>query len=150
MLNTRFLIRRMTINDIDKVMTIEQESFTLPWSKQSYLKELENSYAVYLVCDIGGEIAGYGGFWAVFEEAHITNVAVNQKFRGSGIGEVLMQELEKIARGKNATQIMLEVRPSNEAALNLYKKLAYVVSNVRKQYYSDNGEDALLMNKLLF
>jgi ribosomal-protein-alanine N-acetyltransferase len=140
----------MTPQDIDKVMQIEQKCFTLPWSRESYLGELKNSFAIYLVCDFEGEIAGYGGIWVVFEEAHITNVAVDPDFQQSGMGTALMQELEQAARNKKANRILLEVRPSNEAALTMYGKLDYFPSGLRRGYYSDNGEDAIIMTKLLF
>lgn len=150
MLNRNFILRKMTSQDIDEVMQIEKESFTLPWSRDSYLGELKNNFATYLICDYEGEIAGYGGIWVVFEEAHITNIAVGSKFRQLGIGVALMLELEKAARDKNAQRILLEVRPSNQAALKMYQNLDYLPTGLRKQYYSDNNEDAIIMTKLLF
>ena len=150
MLNPGFILRKMTSQDIDEIMQIEQKCFTLPWSRESYLGELNNNFATYLVCDFEGEIAGYGGIWVVFEDAHITNVAVNPDFRQSGMGTTLMQELEQIARDKKAQQILLEVRPSNKAALAMYRNLGYFPTGLRQNYYSDNGEDAIIMTKLLF
>lgn len=150
MLNTKYMIRRMAETDLDKVMIIEKESFSLPWSRESYLGELKNDFANYLVCDDAGDIAAYGGIWVVFEEAHITNVAVAIQYRGQGVGSDLMRELEKIARAKHATRILLEVRPSNQAALAMYDKLGFVKTGERKAYYTDNGEDALVMTRYLF
>lgn len=150
MLNRSFIVRKMTSQDIDEVMQIEKQSFTLPWSRESYLGELKNKFATYLVCDCEGEIAGYGGIWVVFEEAHITNVAVGTSSRQAGIGNTLMEELEKVAREKKAQRILLEVRPSNQAALKMYHNLNYLPTGLRKQYYSDNNEDAIIMTKLLF
>ncbi len=135
---------------MDEVMMIEKEAFSLPWSLESYLGELKNSFANYIVCDCAGDIAGYAGIWVVFEEAHITNVAVRKSFRSQGIGLALMAEAEKIARTKKATHILLEVRPSNEVALHMYENLCYMQTAVRKAYYSDNGEDAIIMTKYLF
>ena len=140
----------MTETDLDEVMEIEKESFSLPWSRDSYLGELKNNFANYMVCDYAGDIAAYGGIWVVFEEAHITNVAVAGKFRGQSIGCALMEELENIARAKHAARIFLEVRPSNAAALKMYNKLDYIQTGSRKAYYTDNGEDALIMTKYLF
>ncbi|MBO8158257.1 ribosomal protein S18-alanine N-acetyltransferase [Thermosyntropha sp.] len=148
--NLPFIIRKMTERDIDEVVRIEQESFPVPWSKEAYLGELKNNFAVYLVCDYEGEIAGYGGMWIVFEEAHITNIAVDKRFRGKGMGRSLLEELERIAREKNALRIVLEVRPSNHVARNLYKSVGFVETSIRKGYYSNNGEDAIVMTKLLF
>lgn len=147
---SNYLVRRMTERDLDEVMAIEQQVFTLPWSRQSYMGELRNQFATYLVCDREAQLVGYIGIWVVFDEAHITNVAVHPKWRGQGLGRVLMEEAEKIARQKKALRIMLEVRPSNYAALSLYQSLGYMETGRRKEYYSDNGEDAILMTKLLF
>lgn len=150
MLNPHYILRKMAPQDIDEIMAIEQEAFSMPWSKESYLAELKNHFAYYTVCDVGGKIAGYGGIWIVFEEAHITNVAVSAEYRRQGIGAAIMLELEKQAREKKALRILLEVRPSNGPALKTYRKLNYLPNNVRPEYYSDNGEDALIMIKLLF
>lgn len=150
MLNRDFILRKMTPQDIDEVMRIEQKSFTLPWSRESYLGELKNNFATYLVCDYEGEVVGYGGIWVVFEEAHITNVAVDPDFRQFGMGTALMQELEQVARDKKANRILLEVRPSNQAALAMYSNLYYFPSGLRRGYYTDDGEDAIIMTKLLF
>lgn len=149
-INQDFMVRKMTPVDIDAIMRIENESFTLPWSREAYLGELKNSFATYLVGDFEGEVIGYGGIWVVFEEAHITNVAVAPEFRNAKVGRALMEEMERIARQKKATRILLEVRPSNVAALALYRGIGYIESGLRKEYYSDNNEDAILMTKLLF
>lgn len=147
MLNRSFLIRKMTYQDLDAVMVIEHDSFSLPWSRQSYESELENHYASYLVCDCQGEVAAYVGMWTVFEDAHITNVAVARNYRRMGMGRALMLEEAKIAVAKRAARIMLEVRPSNVAAQAMYGDLGYVPTALRKQYYSDNQEDAIVMTK---
>lgn len=149
MLNQDFMIRKMTEQDIDRIMVIEVESFSLPWSKQSYISELKNNFANYLVCDYEGQVAGYGGIWVVFEEAHITNIAIATDYRGTGMGKALMLELENVARTKKAQRILLEVRPTNNTARHMYKGLGYIDTGLRKAYYSDNGEDAILMTKFL-
>jgi ribosomal-protein-alanine N-acetyltransferase len=149
MLESGYLIRKMTSQDIDQVMEIERESFPIPWSKASYIGELRNSFASYVVCDCEGKVAGYGGIWVVFEEAHITNVAVGKKYRQGGKGARIMQELEAIARSKKATRILLEVRPSNTPAIKMYEKLGFVSTGRREKYYADNNEDAIVMTKYL-
>jgi ribosomal-protein-alanine N-acetyltransferase len=149
-LNQDYLIRKMTRQDLDELMMIENEVFSQPWSRQSYESELKNQWADYLVCDWEGELAAYIGIWTVFEEAHITTVAVSKRFRGRGLGRVLMLEGEKRARAKGATRLLLEVRPSNAAALAIYKGLGFIPISVRNEYYTDNGEDALVMIKYLF
>lgn len=145
-----FILRKMTQGDLDEVMIIEEEAFALPWSRNSYLMELRNSFSTYIVCDVAGDIVGYGGMWIVFEEAHITNVAVSSDFRKRGLGKALMLELEKIAQELKAIKILLEVRPSNSSALKMYRSLEYTETFIRKAYYSDNSEDAFVMTKLLF
>ena len=149
MLNQDYLIRKLTRQDLDQLMVIEDDVFSMPWSRQSYETELKNQWANYLACDWEGQLAAYIGMWTVFEEAHITNVAVSKRFRGRGLGRILMLEEEKLARAKGANRILLEVRPSNEIALTMYKGLGYIPVSVRREYYADNGEDALVMIKHL-
>ncbi|MEA1961315.1 MAG: ribosomal protein S18-alanine N-acetyltransferase [Bacillota bacterium] len=146
----QFFIRKMTERDLDGVMEIEHESFTMPWSRESYLSELKNQFANYLLCDYEGEVAAYAGIWVVFEEAHITNVAVGTAYRGKGMGKTLMLAAEEIARDKKALRILLEVRPSNTVARKMYTELGYMETGLRKQYYSDNQEDAIIMTRFLF
>jgi [ribosomal protein S18]-alanine N-acetyltransferase len=149
MLQAGYLIRRLTLQDLDQLMVIEHQSFSLPWSRESYEAELNNEWATYLACDWEGELAAYVGMWTLFEEAHITNLAVGKKFRGRGMGRALMHEEIKIARDKQAERILLEVRPSNQYALAMYETMGFVPSGRRKEYYSDNQEDAIVMTKFL-
>ena len=149
MLNQDYILRKMSVQDLEQVMQIERDSFTLPWSKESYASELKNKFANYLVLDIGGEVAAYGGVWVVFTDAHITNIAVHEKYQHLGFGRALITGLEYIARQKRADYIYLEVRPSNIRAVNVYESMGYGKSGSRKAYYSDNGEDAYIMSKLL-
>lgn len=139
----------MTEADVDSVRKIELESFTAPWSRESFQLELNNKFATYFVCDFEGEIMGYGGIWIVFEEAHITNVAVSSIYRKKGAGKALLTQLVEIARKKKATHILLEVRPSNEPAFNMYKNFDFIPTGIRHNYYSDNNEDAIIMTKYL-
>lgn len=150
MLNPGYIIRKMTAKDVESIMEIEKVSFSLPWSMDSYLGELKNSFANYLVVDCEGEVAGYGGIWVVFEEAHITNIAISPAMREQGLGKALLTALERIAWDKKALRVYLEVRPSNRAALHLYISTGYTQAGVRQGYYSDTNEDALVMNKMLF
>ncbi len=149
MLNQNFMIRRMTEQDLDSLMVIEQEVFSMPWSRKSYESELNNQWATYYVCDIEGELAAYCGMWVVFDEAHITNVAVARAYRQQGLALALLDAMEKTARQKHAQHISLEVRPSNSAALRLYQGFGFEQISVRKAYYQDNQEDALIMTKML-
>ncbi len=142
-------VKPMSESDLPEVMEIEKVSFPTPWSKESYLAELENEAARYRVVRLEGKLVGYGGMWLIVDEAHITNVAIHPDFRQQGIGERLMTELIGLANQHKAIGITLEVRPSNQGALRLYNKLGFLPTAIRKGYYSDTGEDALIMWKYL-
>lgn len=139
----------MSESDLPEVMEIEKVSFPTPWSKESYLAELENDGTQYRVVRLDGKLVGYGGMWLIVDEAHITNIAVHPDFRQQRIGERLMTELIGLANQHKLTGITLEVRPSNQGALRLYNKLGFLPTAFRKGYYSDTGEDALIMWKYL-
>jgi ribosomal-protein-alanine N-acetyltransferase len=139
----------MSESDLPEVMEIEKVSFPTPWSKESYLAELESEAACYRVVRLDGKLVGYGGMWLIVDEAHITNIAVHPDFRQQRIGERLMGELISLANQHKAIGITLEVRPSNQGALRLYNKLGFLPTAIRKGYYSDTGEDALIMWKYL-
>ncbi len=148
-MNQDFLIRKMTGRDLDEIMLIELASFTLPWSRQSYENELSNRYATYMVADHEGVVAAYGGMWVVADEAHITNVAVAPRYRRQGMGTKVLQALLNTAGQKRVSRIFLEVRASNDAAFKLYSGQGFAPTGVRKQYYSDNDEDAIVMMRQL-
>ncbi|NLY79042.1 MAG: ribosomal protein S18-alanine N-acetyltransferase [Lysinibacillus sp.] len=137
----------MTVKDVEAVYSIEVESFPTPWPLDSFYFEMEeNPFAYYLVAeDDNGNILGYCGMMIVVDSAQITNVAVTKKARGKGIGEGLMREAIRVAKEQNAEMISLEVRVSNTVAQNLYRKLGFQDGGIRKGYYSDNHEDALVM-----
>ena len=139
--------RRMTIDDVQAVHKIELASFPTPWTLDSFYYEMtENQYAHYLVAeDENGEIIGFCGIWLVIDAAQITNVAVVQTVRGQGIGETLMREAMRVAKEANMDVMSLEVRVTNNVAQNLYRKLGFQDGGLRKGYYTDNQEDALVM-----
>ncbi|MEO3945573.1 ribosomal protein S18-alanine N-acetyltransferase [Gorillibacterium sp. CAU 1737] len=136
----------MKLDDIDAICAIEKEAFTTPWSAGAFYNELTNNhFAHYMVMDAGLTVAGYAGMWLIMDEAHITNIAVKKEFRGMKLGERLMSELMKTASFMGASRITLEVRVTNEIAQNLYRKMGFEAAGVRKGYYTDNQEDALIM-----
>ncbi|AMO87115.1 ribosomal protein S18-alanine N-acetyltransferase [Solibacillus sp. FSL W7-1472] len=139
--------RRMTIDDVQAVHKIELASFPTPWTLDSFYYEMtENQYAHYLVAeDETGEIIGFCGIWLVIDAAQITNVAVVKSVRGQGIGETLMREAMRVAKEANMDVMSLEVRVTNTVAQNLYRKLGFLDGGLRKGYYTDNQEDALVM-----
>ncbi|MBR6185729.1 MAG: ribosomal protein S18-alanine N-acetyltransferase [Clostridia bacterium] len=139
------MIRRMTLNDVDGVHEIEQATFAKPWTREDFVKEIrQNVCARYLVAEKGGRIIGFAGAWMVLDEAHVTNIAVREDERGRGYGKALTQALLQYAANLGVCYTTLEVRRSNERAKRLYQSLGFEYVGVRKKYYTDNGEDALL------
>ncbi|SFB06535.1 ribosomal protein S18-alanine N-acetyltransferase [Clostridium frigidicarnis] len=132
---------------IDDVTEISKLSFKIPWSRESIEKELKNPFSKYVLAKVDNEIIGFGGMWFIVDEGHITNIAVHSKFRGLGIGSALLSSLINICKECNGVAMTLEVRFSNIAAQALYSKFGFKNEGVRKKYYSDNGEDAIIMWK---
>ena len=138
----------MTIADLDAVLGIENQAFATPWSRASFLYELtENTRALYLVAREGVQVVGYVGMWVIFEEGHITNLAVDPGFRRLGVATLLLDELAAAAKERGVSRLTLEVRRSNHAAQLLYTKHGFVTTGIRRRYYRDNNEDALIMWK---
>lgn len=138
--------RYMSKEDIDQILTIEHKSFATPWSRDAFDNELTlNQYAVYVVIEADGQVVGYCGMWLIVDEAHITNIAVLPEYRGQKLGERLLQRVMDLAREKGAKSMTLEVRVSNMVAQNLYRKLGFTNGGIRKNYYTDNQEDGLVM-----
>lgn len=140
------LIRRMTIDDVPQVHAIEQATFPLPWTLADFTYEMtSNPVARYVVAEQEGVILGFVGAHIILDEGHITNVAVIKEARGHGLGRLLMDALMQLAANLGARYLTLEVRASNAVAVALYRSLGFIKVSVRKKYYDDNGEDALLM-----
>lgn len=139
-------IRDMSSADIDRVLTVEEACFTIPWSRTAFEAELaDNDLAHYFVVEAEGQVVGYAGTWIILDEAHVTNVAVLPTYQRRGFGETLMNALMELARAKGAICMTLEVRVSNTDAQRLYRRLGFVVRGLRRQYYTDTQEDALIM-----
>ncbi|OCS82454.1 ribosomal protein S18-alanine N-acetyltransferase [Caryophanon tenue] len=138
--------RKMTVSDVPAVHDIEVATFPTPWTLDSFYYEMnENQYAHYLVAEEGGKIVGFCGLWNVIDAAQITNVAVIAQMRGRGVGETLMREAMRVSKEAQMDVMSLEVRVTNMVAQNLYRKLGFQDGGLRKGYYADNGEDALVM-----
>jgi ribosomal-protein-alanine N-acetyltransferase len=136
----------MNEQDIDDVLEIEQKSFATPWSREAFYNELtQNQFAVYVVLEEEEKVIGYCGVWIVVDEAHITNVAMLPEYRGRKLGEALMRKIIEVAVEMGAKTMTLEVRVSNFTAQSLYRKLGFQDGAIRKNYYTDNQEDALVM-----
>ncbi len=143
-------IREMRESDLDRIMEIENKTFTPPWSREAFLLELnKNLLAKYIVGMVDGDIAGYGGIWLIIDEGHITNIAVEEKYRGLGVGKKIVEGLINLCVDRGLRAMTLEVRKSNEIAKSLYKKYGFVESGIRPKYYADNNEDAIIMWKTI-
>ncbi len=144
-MKNNLIIEEMTSKDIDGVFEVEKNCFEHHWSKDAFAKELKNDVARYLVAKLDGKVVGYVGIWFVMDEGHITNVAVHSDYRGKKIGDELVKSLVNLCKENNIVSMTLEVRVSNLVAQNLYKKYGFKLSGIRKEYYSDNKEDAMIM-----
>lgn len=165
-----YLVEPMTLSDLERVMEIESRAHASPWPESAYRHELENNdlaqYLVLLPTENGVQsnptlrqrigkwirrprrgrpILGYGGFFVVVGEAHVSTIAVDPDWRGLGLGELLLLEMMERAIAANAFLMTLEVRISNQTAQNLYEKYQFEVVGQRKRYYQNNQEDALIM-----
>ncbi len=154
----RLEIRRMVAADLEEVMVIERAAFLHPWSPELFRRELEHDWSTILVAvepltsasGKGSErIVGFLIYWLVHDEVHILNVAVAPEHRRNGIARMLMAETERRAHLANAALLTLEVRRSNQGALELYRGFEYRAVGVRPNYYVDEGEDAIVMVKEL-
>lgn len=130
---------------IAPILDIERVVNTAPWSEKSFRNELTHPQGVFLTALLDGQVVGYGGFWMVIDETHITTIAVSPHHQRKGIGKKLMVELLNRAKEKQMSCSTLEVRASNEPAIKMYEGLGYVTAARRRAYYPDNQEDALVM-----
>ncbi|MEX0974336.1 MAG: ribosomal protein S18-alanine N-acetyltransferase [Bacillota bacterium] len=138
----------MTLDDLDRVLEIEVLSYKTPWSRRAFTSEItENSYAHYFVFRHEGEIVGYVGMWVILDESHITNIAVDPAYRRQRVGKRMLEAMFDKAKEYGATRMTLEVRASNIGAQDLYRKLGFADRGLRKGYYSDTNEDAIIMWK---
>jgi ribosomal-protein-alanine N-acetyltransferase len=140
------VISDMTLDDVSGVQVVERASFPVPWPANAFRHELtQNKNARYIVAREGDRIVGYAGLWLMVDEAHITTFAVHPEARRRKVGERLLHRLFDLAYAMNAEWLTLEVRASNLAAQRLYEKYGFRRAGVRRRYYSDNNEDALIM-----
>jgi len=142
----RLLIERMRHSDIPAVQAIEREIFLSPWPRNAYASELsQNRQAHYYVLRDGGEIVGYGGLWKVADEAHVTTIGVRAQSQHLGFGTGMFAALVQRSYELGARWITLEVRASNAHAIRLYERFGFKAIGRRRGYYTDNGEDAVVM-----
>ncbi len=159
-----YIVEPMRLRDVEEVMSIENHTFSLPWSARAYRYELQhNTFSYYFVARQAevikqptlltrlhrslapSPIVGYSGFWLMGDEAHVSTLAVKPGWRGRGLGELLLVTMLDRAVELGATTATLEVRVSNLVAQSLYRKYGFQKAGVRHRYYSNNSEDALIM-----
>lgn len=140
------IIRQADVSDVDDIYEIEKLCFPDPWSRDALVYEMtENPRAFYVVAELEEKVVGYAGLWWIGDEGHITNVAVKPGYRHRHIGQGIISVMVDFTTKEGMMHHTLEVRKSNEAAINLYKKFGFEVEGVRKEYYANNKEDAVIM-----
>ncbi len=148
------ILRKATENDIKRIAELEKICFpTEPWTEAMIRADIvDNDQATYYVADMSDQgepaetaVIGYVGVWQILDEGHITNVAVDPRYRRRRFGETLVLWMQDQTARKGVRSWTLEVRASNEAAINLYTKRGFIAEGVRRGYYQDNGEDAIIM-----
>jgi ribosomal-protein-alanine N-acetyltransferase len=151
-----FSIEPMTLADIPEVVAVEQASYSMIWPAKAYDHELrKNDLAHYFVLRAAPQptnhqlkqppLIGLGGFWLMIDEIHISTIAIHPDWRGLGLGEWMLIKLLEEGGALGAEVATLEVRPSNRAARSLYEKYGFLEVGRRRNYYIDNGEDALIL-----
>ena len=139
-------IEPMALEHLPAVLRIESLSFKSTWPLNAFSNEIrENKLAHYFVGRLGGEIVAYGGIYVILEDSHVTTIAVHPEHRGRRLGEEMLLRLLEEAIAQGASWITLEVRESNDVAQRLYRKYGFTTVSTRRGYYSDNGENALVM-----
>lgn len=134
------------MKDTQKVYQLSKQSFSEPWALSAIEKEITNPVASYVVVEYEGEVIGFGGMWHVLDEGEIINIAVHKSYHRKGIGSLILNQLISEARTRKLVVIHLEVRASNEAAKRLYLKQGFNYIAIRKSYYHNPTEDALIMS----
>jgi [ribosomal protein S18]-alanine N-acetyltransferase len=143
---SELIIRRAVKEDIEALAYLEALCFSSPWSREAFVQDITgNPLARYFIATENETPVAYGGLWMIFPEGHITNIAVHPKYRQRGIGAALLKELILKSEEEGITSHTLEVRVSNRAALGLYYKFGFSDAGIRKNYYEDTKEDALIL-----
>lgn len=139
------ILREMLVEDLDQVVAVEEALFHVPWTREGFFTFLTRKDAMLLVVEEKGEILAYASLLMVLDEGDVLNVAVRGDRQREGIGSFLMESLLRLAVGQGCTTVHLEVRESNHTALRLYERLGFLRDGIRKGYYSDPVEAAVLM-----
>lgn len=142
----KFEIREMTHDDVDSILQIEELCYGAHhWSRESFLTELSNKISTYNCISNNDKCIGYIGYWKIMDEAHVTNISIHPDFQNKKLAHRLILSMIDECYRKKIKYITLEVRVTNERAIHLYEKFGFKSLGVRKKYYQDNNEDALIM-----
>lgn len=141
--------RNIDSGDLDQILEIEQEAFPEPWTRGMFSQEISSPMSHFYVALLDDTLVGYGGFWRVVDEAHITSVTVRKECRGRGYGRVITDFILRTAAREGLVRATLEVRVTNVIAQNLYKGLGFEKTGMRKGYYRKTNEDAIIMARKL-
>ena len=139
------VVSPMTPDHIEAVTAIDSASFSRPWSRAQWLRELEDRRRVHLVAELDGRVIGHGGLMLIVDEAHLTTVATDPEHRRQGVARRLVYALVAAARARDARAMTLEVRASERGAQRLYSSFGFMPVGLRRQYYSAPSEDAVVM-----
>lgn len=140
------IIRKAEEKDVPKIAELEKICFNDPWSEESVRYDVsKNKLSFYLVAEIDGYVAGYMGIWNILDEGHITNVAVDPRYRRRHIASAMIEIMLEVTGESGIKRHTLEVRTGNDKAIALYKKYGFDITAVRPGYYEDNGENAFIM-----
>lgn len=143
--------RWMALDDLEQVLDIERQSFLTPWTPDLFVNEFSNwrSYKGVVEQVDEARILGYVIWWQILDEAHLMNIAVDPAVYRRGVAKRMLDEMIRVCRDKGASRITLEVRQGNTPAIRLYLRYGFKAVGLRKNYYSDEGEDAVLMDLVL-
>ncbi|MDZ4859923.1 MAG: ribosomal protein S18-alanine N-acetyltransferase, partial [Candidatus Hydrogenedentes bacterium] len=146
---TELRFERIAEEHLPGILLIEQEAYPEPWTEGMFREEITHPRSQFVVVLIGGELIGYGGYWPLLDEAHITSVTIRDIHRGLGHGRRLLQHILETAKTNGVLAATLEVRESNVRARSLYESMGFLVTGRRRRYYPTTDEDALIMTKHL-
>jgi [ribosomal protein S18]-alanine N-acetyltransferase len=149
-LRQQLALEPMREGDVPAVQEIERRIFSTPWPRNAYYRELSSRNSAYYIVlrreiDRGIEVVGYGGMWRMYDEAHVTTIGVRHDLQHQGYGRIIFAGLVQAAYDLGAKWVTLEVRASNDGAMRMYENFGFKVIGRRKGYYTDNGEDAIVM-----
>ena len=140
-------VGRMCRQDLLEVADLEQRSFSVPWSLESLNQSLERPEYLFLVAQEKGKVVGYGGLVRVLDEGDITNIVIDEAYRGQGFGKLITEALISEGKKLGMREFTLVVRASNAAAIHIYESVGFVCEGVRRHFYERPAEDALIMWK---